>query len=740
MSSWVKGAKMGNNMKLSILVSFHRGAGFLKDCLDSIAGQEFPDCEVILVFDHVDEQEKKQVGEITGSFKVNPLRIFELESSTGVAAARNKALDEAAGDYVLFLDSDDYLADSYLRLMSEAATPNTIVIGKYKKYWYGRNTYIKEQQEKSELRGAGETGETEEADIEENEALSGGKREKAIGSVLNMLIPKCFIDERGIRFEEDLVYYSDFPFVCALTSWREIAVCRQAIYIKRSHNDSITQPALSQIRDETKADEFLRSYKLGLSRLECADKQQAYVYLCSYLVREFLRSKGQRGYQWSAETKRSFAAALNERQLQRYTGVSSAEYRFLKKFRKGKIRSAISLGRLTLLWRRKRGKLGSRQQWGRAFAKFIFRRMPVKENWIMFESFLGKNYADSCKYIYEYMQKTRGDRYKYIWFLDNRDIKIPGRATVVKTYSLRYFYYISRAKYWVNNMRQPAWFIKRPGTVFLETWHGTPLKKLVFDMEEVHSASPDYKMTFYRQSRIWDYLISDNRFSTDVFERAFLFPREKILELGYPRNDILYAENRAQRSEQIKQELNIPEDKKIILYAPTWRDDEYYAPGQYKFRLPLDLGLLRSRLSSEYVLLLRMHYFIADHMEIREDEKDFVRDVSRYHDVGHLYLISDILITDYSSVFFDYANLRRPILFFVYDFEKYRDVLRGFYIDMEKELPGPLLYENEQVVDAIEHIDRVEAQYGERYNDFYEKFCSLDDGNAAARIVDEVFD
>ena len=103
-------------------------------------------------------------------------------------------------------------------------------------------------------------------------------------------------------------------------------------------------------------------------------------------------------------------------------------------------------------------------------------------------------------------------------------------------------------------------------------------------------------------------------------------------------------------------------------------------------------------------------------------------------------MISDICITDYSSVFFDYANLRRPILFFTYDLEKYRDVLRGFYISIEDDVPGPLLFTNEEIADAVKNIDKVNEQYAQRYEEFYNRFCCFDDGHASQRVVERVFD
>src|SRR5699024_6878676 len=134
------------------------------------------------------------------------------------------------------------------------------------------------------------------------------------------------------------------------------------------------------------------------------------------------------------------------------------------------------------------------------------------------------------------------------------------------------------------------------------------------------------------------------------------------------------------------------------------RDDEFYSVGKYKFSLKLDLENMERALDEEYIIILRMHYLIASNLDI-SDYPSFVFDFSNYSDISELYLVSDILITDYSSVFFDYANLKRPILFYTYDLEKYRSQLRGFYLDMNTDLPGPLLETTDEIIDNIKNIN-----------------------------------
>ena len=307
----------------------------------------------------------------------------------------------------------------------------------------------------------------------------------------------------------------------------------------------------------------------------------------------------------------------------------------------------------------------------------------------------------------------------------------------MKRFSRKYAYYMGIAKYFVFNTRQPLWFRKREEQIFLETWHGTPLKRLAFDQEEVTAASPSYKTQFYRQKQEWDFLIAANKFSSDVFRSCFMYDGP-MLETGYPRNDLLKDPDRDEITIELKKKCGIPLSKRTILYAPTWRDDEYYGNGSYKFQIKLNLEMMKKELGDEYVVILRTHYYIADNIDLTGLE-DFAYNLSKYDDVTEIYLMSDILITDYSSVFFDYAGLRRPMLFFTYDLDKYRDILRGFYIDMEKELPGPLVYTTEEVINRIKSIDEMNKEYASRYDAFYERFCCWEDGHATKRVVDAVF-
>ena len=372
----------------------------------------------------------------------------------------------------------------------------------------------------------------------------------------------------------------------------------------------------------------------------------------------------------------------------------------------------------------------------------LARFLPVNKRLIIFESYHGNQYSCNPRAIYEYLMDNHPEDYEMYWSVNKKHNKkfIGLNIPYVNRFSLRWLFLLSRARYWVINTRMPLWIKKPRHTIFLQTWHGTPLKKLALDIEEVHMPGTDtekYKQNFLKESRNWDYLISPNQYSTKIFKSAFDF-QKKILETGYPRNDYLMKEYPQKTVTKLKETLGIPKHKKVILYAPTWRDDEYYEKGKYKFELKLNLEKLYKELGNEYVIVLRMHYLVVDSFQLPQ-YKGFIYDLSEYEDIRELYLISDILITDYSSVFFDYLCLLRPVIFFTYDLEKYRDKLRGFYFDFENEAPGPLVKNTDELLKIIRQLNLSKFKPSDSYLQLHQKICDLEGNESTKKVVNEVF-
>ena len=751
-------------MKISVIIPFHNEIKYIQDCFDSLDAQTCKDFEAIVVCANSSPED---IATIQNRKTEYPVKVLVLEGDCNVAKARNKGLEESEGEFVYFLDCDDYLEDMTFEFLLERADGHDVIHGRKKTTWLGRKALL-DKREKQRMEQAGAQEEMQ--DEEENDDLS-DKDDRIIPEVreideewiklfdrivrsgfmitgvsaLSVLIRRDYLVKNDIKFDEHYIYNTDLTFITKLMKYTEDVIeVPMTFYWKRRHNDPINLPALNQIDDKkTKLMEVMESYLTMKEDVKGKDPR-AEVAIDGKFIRFYVRRvaafymkgedpKDQKEVYELAQKclplltkdakKRSM---LYSQRLLKYSANHSLEEIGVKVRRHS--------ARQTL-----RRTIGNGRNLKKLFYRKVFLKQDVLKNVVMFECFFGRNYSDSPKYVFEYMAKHYPDEYEFVWVLEKKT-KLPYKAKQVKRFSFRYFYYMARSAYFVFNVRQPNWFVHRDGVKFLETWHGTPLKKLAFDQEEVTSASPMYKKNTYIGSRCWDYLIAPNQFSSDIFKRCFMFDKT-MLETGYPRNDILYTkgDEKERLIKEIKGELSVPEDKKVILYAPTWRDDEFYGSGQYKFTLQLDLDRLQKEFGDEYVVVLRTHYYVVDALDLTP-YKGFVYNGSTYNDIARLYLISDVLITDYSSVFFDFANLRRPMLFFMYDLEKYRGTLRGFYFDAEAELPGPILQTNDEMVEAIANLDRISQEYKEKYDIFYEKYCGWEDGTSTEKVVKAVFD
>jgi CDP-glycerol glycerophosphotransferase len=272
---------------------------------------------------------------------------------------------------------------------------------------------------------------------------------------------------------------------------------------------------------------------------------------------------------------------------------------------------------------------------------------------------------------------------------------------------------------------------KSPGTTYLQTWHGTPLKRIHNDV----LWAPEGRLA-YLDTEIarWDALLSPNPVSTPRFRKAFGFTGP-VHETGYPRNDVLSSPDRDRLRAEVRAELGIAEGTTAVLYTPTWRDDQVFAEGggpQHSF--PLDLGEFAAALGEDHVLLLRVHQMVSDRLELPEGAP--IRDVSAYPDVRFLYLAADVLVTDYSSTMFDFAVTGRPIINFTYDLDYFSGELRGFYFDLAEAAPGPLLATSDEVLAAIAELSSRPWVPTPQYTRFQETFCSLEDGHATERVLD----
>lgn len=355
---------------------------------------------------------------------------------------------------------------------------------------------------------------------------------------------------------------------------------------------------------------------------------------------------------------------------------------------------------------------------------------------VVFISFKGRQANDNPLGIAEELRR-RGDDRDHIWAIDDWSVPVPDGAKPVLEATEAYWEALARSKYIISNDDMPEEFVKRPGQVYVQTWHGTPLKRIGFDVDKMKSVSgAKYLRHLVDDVAKWDVLLSPSPYSTPILQRAFRFGGE-MLESGYPRNDLLAGGDNTSLAAKVRERIGVPAGKRVVMYAPTWRDNQFYASGHYRFDMRLDLERAWQRLGSDHVILVRGHHQMAD--DVPSGRAGFALNVTDYPDVGELFLVTDTLVTDYSSMMCDFAVTGKPMLFYTYDLEDYRDNLRGFYLDFEAEVPGPLLATSTEVIEALADLDSVAARYEAKYATFAAKFAPLDDGKAGARVCDHVF-
>lgn len=326
---------------------------------------------------------------------------------------------------------------------------------------------------------------------------------------------------------------------------------------------------------------------------------------------------------------------------------------------------------------------------GSLFFRLLGKFIKTDENLALFVSNIGKGYSGSPREIYEYINKNEmyGD-IKCVWaFNEPAQFEKYGLNTV-KFDTMQYFMTSLRAKYWITDVNiERSLRYKKKGTRFLNTWHGIALKYIGND----DPASGRYDYSYL------DFLCVSGAHDKRVYTSALKAPENSFLTCGMPRNDRLYRATEEERL-AVRQKLGIGEEQIALLYAPTWRDSTNNG-ASYDLAVPMDLKKWEQRLGDKYVLLFRAHDRTTKVMNVQFN--DFVRDYSTYEDINDLYIAADILVTDYSSVIFDYSILGKPLYCFAYDYDAYKKE-RGLYFDPEKEYPGGVIRREDELLDKIE--------------------------------------
>lgn len=363
------------------------------------------------------------------------------------------------------------------------------------------------------------------------------------------------------------------------------------------------------------------------------------------------------------------------------------------------------------------------------FISFIFSVFPVKKHKIFFLSYYGSQYGCNPKYLSEYIV-NKNEGWDVVWGFVTPDKYLIKGVRKVKYMSLRYFYELCTSGVFVTNYRMTLDYHKRKGQVYIQTWHSsTRLKKIEGDVEV--ALKPNYVKMAKKDSKNIDVLLSGSQFSTETFKRAFWYSGT-ILPTGTPREDLMFRRDESILT-KVYTELRINNEAKIVLYAPTFRQSNSLECYDLDYKTLQDT--LKKKFGGNWIVLLRLHPHLREYSKKLTENHMGVVDATQYDDIQELLCASDVVISDYSSLIFDFALTKRPCFIYASDLKDYTDKERELYFNIE-DLPFPISRNNEEMVSILTNFDN--QLYCKRIDSFLSTLGSYEDGHACERVYNYI--
>jgi CDP-glycerol glycerophosphotransferase len=715
---------------LSIVVPVYKVQGFLRQCLDSLLDQSFTDFEIVAV----DDRSPDHSGAILAEYAARDprVRVLPLAENVGLGRARNAGLAQATGEYVWFLDSDDWMAAGALRAVADrirGTDADMLIVGFDRVHWDGRVT----------TRGV-------------NQALAKAPATFTVESwprIMNILhvawnkvVRRDLLVKLGFQFEQG--WYEDVSFTYPLlaAAQRVSTVAVTCVHYRQRRTGAITRTVGD--RHFEVFEHWEHAFALVDEYTDRAEKLRPLLF--RRMIWHFLtvlrhpdrlpRRSRRRFFRRMIEEYRRFlpaggyppfegAEGLRHRMVARgsYPALAGLEFAVravhaARKLRRGLMRRARATA----------GKLRN-TVYGLYYRTQL--RRPIDPRLALFAAYWFRGVSCSPAAIAAKTKELAPD-VRTVWVVNrNRVAALPPGTDFVVANTPAYFRAVARAHWLINNVNWPNPVVKRPGTVHVMTHHGTPLKMMGLDQLDHPAAggNDDIGAQMRRADR-WDFSISANAHTTIAWDRAYPC-RYETLEVGYPRNDRLALATEPETA-SVRAKLGIDPGRRVVLYAPTHR--EWLPPGQSV----LDVDELARRLGPDTVLLVRAHYFYVPPSAARDPEqRGAIVDVSAYPVVEDLYLAADVMITDYSSAMFDYAVLDRPVVIHAPDWPTYQE-LRGVYFDLMAQPPGAVATSAAELFEIFDSGAWADGEAAAARAAFRERFCYLDDGGAAERVVRRV--
>jgi CDP-glycerol glycerophosphotransferase len=696
---------------LSFVLAAHREQAYLEGCARSVLDSEYPSLELVAL----DDASPDHVPELLDALAAEDgrVRVTHLPERIGRGPARNRALAAAAGDYVWFLNTTDRLhagAVTAAAGLLEEQRPDVLLMAhtrtdSLERTKPGARTKLIE-------RLAGEPPRP----LDELPDLGA-----AAPPAWNKVFRRGLLEEHGIAFGD--VGHSDLSVSwAALAAAERTAFAPQALLDRRAPPNAVREPSAP-------GDVFSRWDEVFSAAGDTLPEARRAILVRAMVQQELgLLAKLPEG------ERRAFFAQMSAA-YRRHRGGS----RPAPPGRAGRLRTRLverdAYRTFRLLERRphRRKKEQPKKppsETGRRYA--ALREQPIDPDLGVFAAYWYRGYLDNPRAIYEKARELVPG-FRGVWVVNEENAaRMPPDVEHVLAGSPEYYEAIARARYFVNNVNFPNHLVKRDGTVHVMTHHGTPLKRMGLDLQDAQKAGKqtDFAALLRRCAR-WDFSVSSNTLSTLTWERVYP-TRYETLEVGYPRNDRLALAGGDEVAE-IRARLGIEPGRRAVLYAPTHRD--YLAEDEPV----LDLAAFADGLGPDFVILARLHYFFGSTPLLQELHRSgHIIDVASHDSVEELCLAADALVTDYSSIMFDYAILDRPIVIHAPDWDEYR-TRRGTYFDLMAEPPGAVATTQPALIEAFTSGEAFGEAAAQRRAEFRARFCNLDDGGASERVVRRVW-
>lgn len=717
--------------KISFALVVYREQAYIRECISSILSQSYPDLEIVAVDDASPDHGPDILDELAAGD--DRLKVVHLDERLGVGEARNRALELVNGDYVWFVETTDYLPQGALATVAErldAAQPDVAVVDHTVITWTGSDKPSPCAEALAEL----------DADATALHSIERPPLAELADVVWNKVVRRSYLTDLGVRFGQGGESELSLTYPVMLASDRLSALSRPC-YLRRVPLNAVREAHVHGSPFDSFA-QYDEVFAFAQDRGKAVARRRRF--LLASMLRHYKSLLGQvpederrRFFHEMAASYRRHAAGQDARvpgrllQLQSRLVARDWYHAFGALDAVAERRHAVL--KRTQAWSARRQRRADKAA-RRAMLRYYEAQMrePVDENLAVFAAYWFRGYSCNPRAIYEKMRElvpgVRG-----VWVVEKDAVDtLPEGVPYVVAETREYYQTMARAKYLVNNVNFPNEIIKRPGSVHVQTHHGTPLKKMGLDLRTSPFSSTRLNFRkLVRRCERWDFSVSANVFSTEIWERVYPTDYES-LEVGYPRNDALVNAT-DEDVRRARERVGVRPGQTAVLYAPTHREyHQGYVP-------VLDLARLADELGTDYVIMARTHYFYDVDAHLADLHRSGrILDVAGHASVEELCLAADVLVTDYSSIMFDYAVLDRPIVIHAPDWEVYR-AMRGTYFDLMAEPPGTVARSENELVDAFCSGSAWGEQAESERAAFRRRFCSLEDGHAAERVVRRVW-